>query len=504
MTDMTWSPNQLAVFDWGKNGKGNAIIEAVAGSGKTTTLVELLNYLNGTVALCAYNKKMGDELKARTAGKKGVFANTLHGFGFGALRFAQNRNGGIRVDDNKVYTIINETLTDDQANLYGAFIRRLVGLAKDVGIGFFSPIDDKQAWQDIIDHHDLSLENDFGSYDEAITLSIKVLQRSNKMRKVIDFGDMIYQVLVHGVRMIQNDYVLVDEAQDTNPTRRALARKMLKPRGRMIAVGDPHQAIFGFTGADNDSLDQIRKDFNAITLPLTVSFRCPKAVVAHARNWVDHIESADTAIEGSVSTMEYKDFIENAVSMNLSKNDAILCRKNAPLVELAFALIRKGIPCRMEGRDIGMQLVNLAGKWKVKRLDALRNRLEAFRDREVQKAQAKGNDVKAEQIADRCDCLFVLIERAEEKGLDVSGLQDMIMDMFANTDPNKPSNILVLSSVHKSKGLEWQNVMLLGREQFMPSPWARQEWQQDQETNLIYVAITRAQNTLVEINNVPE
>jgi ATP-dependent exoDNAse (exonuclease V) beta subunit len=46
--------------------------------------------------------------------------------------------------------------------------------------------------------------------------------------------------------------------------------------------------------------------------------------------------------------------------------------------------------------------------------------------------------------------------------------------------------------------------MILGREQFMPSQWARQEWQQDQETNLIYVAVTRAQETLVEIVNVPE
>jgi superfamily I DNA/RNA helicase len=503
MTDMTWTPNQIAVFDWVKNGKGNAIIEAVAGSGKTTTLVELLKYATGYVALCAYNKKMGDELKARTAGMKGVYAGTLHSFGFKALLFAR-KSTGLKVDDNKVYDIINTLLSEDEAKFYGAFIRRLVGLAKDTGIGFFTPIDDRQAWQDIIDHHDLSLENDFGSYDDAISWAIQVLKRSNEIKNVIDFGDMIYHVLVHGVRVLQHDFVLVDEAQDTNATRRALARKLLKAKGRLIAVGDPHQAIFGFTGADNDSLDLIRKDFNAITLPLTVSFRCPKSVVAHARNWVDHIEPCDTAIEGSVSTMEYADLLANAKGMNLSQDDAILCRKNAPLVELAFTLIRQGIPCRMEGRDIGMQLVRLAGKWKVKRLDALTNRLTAFRDREVQKAQAKGNDVKAEQIDDRCGCLFVLIERAEEKGLDVAGLQDMIKDMFADTDPNKPSNILVLSSVHKAKGLEWKNVMILGREQFMPSQWARQEWQQDQETNLIYVAVTRAQETLVEIVNVPE
>jgi superfamily I DNA/RNA helicase len=104
----------------------------------------------------------------------------------------------------------------------------------------------------------------------------------------------------------------------------------------------------------------------------------------------------------------------------------------------------------------------------------------------------------------RCDCLAVLIERAQEKGLNVAGLVDMIRDMFADTDPNIPNNILVLSSIHKAKGLEFDRVFLLGREQFQPSKYARQQWQMEQEINLIYVSITRAKKNLIEITGIPE
>jgi superfamily I DNA/RNA helicase len=53
--------------------------------------------------------------------------------------------------------------------------------------------------------------------------------------------------------------------------------------------------------------------------------------------------------------------------------------------------------------------------------------------------------------------------------------------------------------VHKSKGLEWPVVHILGRGDIMPSPRAKQEWQMEQEINLCYVAVTRAQEILVDV-----
>jgi DNA helicase-2/ATP-dependent DNA helicase PcrA len=513
---MQWSEKQQAVFDWIENGTGNAIIEAVAGAGKTTTLVEAIKHFPAgtTIALCAYNKKMGDELKAKTTGLGGVTAGTLHSFGFAALRRARGR---VTVDDKKTQAAVWKAIDAAATHMDAAaqrvarlrpcqqFIIKLVGLAKETGIGFFSAVDDATAWQAVIDHYDLSIENQFEDrYPDIIDFSRRVLEDANANTHTIDFADMIYHVLVGGVPVDQYDVVMVDEAQDTNPTRRALAAKMLKPGGRLIAVGDPYQAIFGFTGADNDSLDQIRRAFNAITLPLNASFRCPQAVVAHARKWVSHIEPVETAAAGEVRTIKYAELVE-ASEKALDGRDAILCRKTAPLLELAFSLIRRGVGCRVEGRDIGTQLVNLIRKYKVKSLADLSRRIDDYAAREIQKALAKGGDAKAAQIEDRVETLRVLIVRAAELKYDVDGLVTMIQGMFSDTDPGQRSlrPLLTLSTIHKAKGREWDRVFLLGREQFQPSKYARQQWQLDQERNLIYVAVTRAKETLVEVTDVP-
>ena len=70
--------------------------------------------------------------------------------------------------------------------------------------------------------------------------------------------------------------------------------------------------------------------------------------------------------------------------------------------------------------------------------------------------------------------------------------------LFSDYDPKAPPK-LTLSSIHKSKGLEWPTVYLLGRNAWMPSKFATQDWMLDQEHNLTYVAITRAKETLYEI-----
>lgn len=498
--EITLSDQQVAILDWVKNGKGNAIVEAVAGSGKTFTLVEAVKLMRGWVFLGAYNAKMGAELKQKTSGMNQVKAGTFHSAGYGALRF---RYGNLTVEANKVRDIVTGMgENDDEFVVYGDFINKLVGLAKDAGVGFFNKIEDFTAWRELVDKHDLAEDLDAHlSVDVGIQYSMDVLKISNSNTKVVDFGDMIYLVLKNNIRMLQSDWVLIDEAQDTNPTRRALAKKMLKPGGRLIAVGDPRQAIFGFTGADSDALDLIREEFGTITLPLTNTFRCPKAVVRHANQWVDHIHAYDTNPEGEVLAAEYEETFGDKSEYTFTGDDAIICRLNAPLVEVAFKLIRRGVACRIEGRDIGVQLANLAGKWKVVRLDALRNRLKKYKEREVSKAMAAGKEQKAESIADRVDCLGVLVERAEEKRLDVGGLIEMIKDMFSDAqDRRTPKNILVLSSVHKSKGMEWKRVFLLGRNVHMPSKYARQNWQMIQEENLIYVAVTRAMETLIEVD----
>ena len=494
-----WSPFQEAVFEFTSRGRGNAVVEAVAGSGKTTTIVEAVRRMKGYVFLGAYNTKMGKELAERTADMRNVTASTFHSIGFKALRF-HAKGFALQLDEKKVIKIAQHIADNGRPDLEVLVspVARIVSMAKQRGFGPLVDMTDMTAWEDMIFH--FSFEEDLPEeidLDKVIKFAQVVLNKSNQDLNTIDYDDMIFLPLQRNLRTLQFDWVLIDEAQDTNPTRRALAKKLLKPTGRLVAVGDRHQAIFGFTGADNDSLDQIARDFKAIRLPLSITYRCPKAIVAHAQNWVSHIQAADTAPEGVLSTMDY-----GQVADVVQIGDAILCRFNKYLVNLCFKLIRKGVPAKMEGRSIGEGLVALANRWKVKTLDALDKRLDAYQERETAKWMAKDKLDKIDQLNDKVDTLRTLMERAREQGIhDVAELRNMIMSLFEDSAGSRKPCV-VLSSVHRSKGLEWNRVFLLGRDEFMPSTMARSEWAQEQEINLIYVAVTRAKAELVEVTGV--
>ena len=83
---------------------------------------------------------------------------------------------------------------------------------------------------------------------------------------------MIYMPIKENLGFEQFDWVFIDEAQDTNNVRRELACRLLKKDGRLVAVGDTYQAIYGFTGADSDSIEQIREEFNCNIFPFFMSY----------------------------------------------------------------------------------------------------------------------------------------------------------------------------------------------------------------------------------------
>jgi superfamily I DNA/RNA helicase len=287
--------------------------------------------------------------------------------------------------------------------------------------------------------------------------------------------------------------VLIDEAQDTNAARRGLALKLLKRgTGRLIAVGDDRQAIYGFTGADADAMNQLREALGSATLPLNVTYRCPKNIVREAQRLVPDITAHPTAPEGAVSQIALGAPVEWRV------DDAVLCRNTAPLIEMAYQLIGARVPCRVEGRDIGKSLETLVRRWKVKTLIALEAKLSDYLARETAKWLDKNREDRAQAVADKVASIQALIQVCQrEQKHNVIDLVELISTMFGDTAVGERPQMLTLSTVHKSKGREWPRVFVLRKAELMPSPWARQPWQQQQEMNLIYVAITRAQRELV-------
>lgn len=480
------SIQQSAYFDWIENGTGSCVLEAVAGSGKTTTLIHGITKMKGSIFFGAYNKKIADEIAARAPQRMGLFISTMHAAGLKAYR----RMANPKVDADKCKKLFREASAKypHYAPFEGAVLS-LVSYAKQAAVGVLSAAADDAVWRNLIDHFDVEVANE---EKLVISLAKKLLQKSVETDHVmIDFDDMIYAPLVHKVKAYEHDWVLIDEAQDTNASRRALALLMLKRGGRLVAVGDRHQAIYGFTGADADALDLIAKSVSAEQLPLTVSYRCPTAVVAYAQKYVSHIQAHESAPAGSVRTLT----TDEKLIATAKPGDAILCRFNAPVIKAAYGFIAAGIPAKVEGREIGTGLKNLARRWKLKSYSALVDKLDAFRDSESAKFRIKEQESRAAAVEDKIECLKVIVHRCatiDPKPFDVVDRVCIEIDsIFGDAVGNA---FVLLSSIHKSKGREWNRVFWL---QTGPSPWARKDWELEQENNLCYVAITRAKHELI-------
>lgn len=535
------SPNctdeQLAAIHWTTDSTGNLILEAVAGSGKTFTIIEMCVAIvleaikrgispRKLIALMSFNAKVRDELKARIQARglsAWVEVNTVHGFAFTAFK---SQFGPRKPNSYKLSDLLDPLLKSFKLTYkFSPPICQAVSIAKDTGMELFYP-NTTAEWKKLIDYHDISWDEDKLPLSGFINLCADLFRLSTQNTDKIDFSDMIWMPLKHNLPFPQFDFVFIDEAQDTNATRREVAKRMLKqfkpddtfaeqdgepprlqreaweplkPAGRLIAVGDRHQAIYGFTGADNDALDILKKEFNAAELPLSTCFRCSKAVIRHAQSIVSHIRPRLMAIEGAVH-LQMPEYNFHNLLFNNGKDypfqtSAILCRKNAPLISLAFQLLSKQIPCRIEGRDVGQELIRLCKKHSEP--SDPKSKLSSNLQRHLQEQSSKLTPYKLDLLTDKVSAINSILQLPFITS--ISQLYSEIEKVFSDYDPTKPPR-LTLSSVHKSKGLEWPTVYLLGRNAWMPSQFATQPWMEEQEQNLIYVAITRAKETLYEVS----
>lgn len=497
---MEYSKYQKDIFNWVENGQGNLLIDAKAGSGKSSTILQASTKMSGSIIFLAFNRKIASELeyKLLNMGMPNAKASTIHKEGLGVITKSLGR---VKVDGSKVFWITEKYCQSSELSPARNFIAKLVGFAKQdaFGVDGQTSINDTKAWMDIIAHHDITLEADC-DFCDVIEIAKDVLRESNKDLKTVDFDDMQYFPLLLNLPCTKYDWVLVDECQDLNVCRRLIGDKILKESGRIILVGDKKQAIYNFAGASSNSMELIKLLFNCSELPLSVCYRCDRKIIEEAQKYCPEIEFHPVNGEGEVSSMKYQEFIDKALTMNLDKSWGVVCRNNAPNVALAFALIRQGIGVRIEGREIGADLIKITKRWKrVKNLTDFTIKLNEFFTKEFEKA----NYAKMQLLEDKLDTIIILIERCQELGMDdLYSLEKLIKDMFSDSDGNTP-NIITLSSIHKSKGLEWPNLLILGESQFSPSRYATTEVAKEEEENLIYVSITRAKHKLIRLTDVP-
>lgn len=505
---MTPSSYQQAIYQWVESGTGSAVVIAVAGSGKTTTIVEAVNLIprSQSARLFAFNKGIADTLKGRTPSH--VDVSTYHSAGYRAL--LKEFGAKVDTDRNKMRDLSREQLSYTDSRAYGEELLRLVSLAKAQMLTEAT----WDTWGELIEHHDLDFDwiippgiKEDAAFQQhlaqernrVIELARELLAASTRAALApfewrIDFDDQLYLPILWNLQLPRYDWVLVDEAQDTNMVQRAFIQASLKPGGRVLAVGDPRQAIYGWRGASHDAIELLKSTFDAQELPLSVCYRCGRAIVAYAQTVVPQIEPSPDAWEGKVVQEAPPELLES-----LPADSAILCRNNAPLVRQAYQLIAKGIACQITGRDIGDGLKKLIYKLRPDGLDDLGVKLREYEKRVTKRYRQLKQEGKAQGVIDRVACLRTIMENLPEDGQTIDGMMEAIEGLFG--DPKRDR--LTLSTIHKAKGQEWPQVALISRH-LIPSFYATKDWQLLQEDNLLYVAITRAKQTLYIVADKPE
>lgn len=511
---MQATPQQTAFIVALLTTTANLALLARAGCGKTSTILLGVDayakeFPSHEAYVCAFNKAIADEVQvkledmgygiwAKGSPAPKVQAGTIHKMGFSLVRFVYK---GVQVDGNKVYKLIDAaaeaaTRADrhEEAGLYaqyGSTINQLVGLAKGEGVGYFDdqPIADPATWLRIADHYDVDGIEDAAVMGRIVQLATAIYNKSLAQTNVVDFNDMVLFPLIKNLKVKFGKHLIIaDEAQDLSRTKQALIMKFLAPGGRVAVVGDDRQAIYGFSGADAEALPRMIARLKAVVLPLTTTWRCPTAVVELAKTLVPDIEAAPGAKAGAVTTLPAVDVA------TITTEDAILCRNTAPLIKLAYSLLRAGKPCKVEGRAIGDGLIKLAQRWQVVNIEALLNKLEAYRLKEVAKALDAHNDAKAEEVDDRVMTLVEICNTC------LAAQQYKVADVVAFIDKlfaDSAEGVTTLATYHRAKGREWNRVILFEHAKRCPTPYAKQAWQVQQEANLAYVAFTRAKAELV-------
>lgn len=477
---MVYSIFQDDIFEEIENGKNNVVISAVAGSGKTTTIQECLNRIpkNSDSIYMAFNNVIVEEMKSRLKTSK-TLITTMHSFGWRAIM--KSTSFKAKLNKSKSYKYIDITLKkngikdEKLKSFYFYMMSNMLDLIR----------------QNLLSDEDeiitLGIKYDFLLGEDDVKMLLETLEMMNKDKKDFDFTDMIYRVVVDNIRLPKYDFIFVDESQDLSKCQQQIISKIKKIDGRMIAVGDPSQAIYGFAGSDNNSYNNLKNMFtNTVELPLSVNYRCGKRIVEEARKLNDQILPFSKNKNG---------IVRDGFVTEIINSDWVLCRNLKPLVQLNLFLLNRQTKSFIKGYDIGVGLIRLLDKSTKSRVD---NALKSYENeivKEMVKMKKKG--VRNPKNSEKIDNMNQKLEILKILSKDLLFTIDLIKRI--KTIFKESGEGVMLSTIHKAKGLENNRIFFL-LPSLIPNQFATQDWQLEQEKNIMYVAITRAKNELIYIN----
>lgn len=463
MADLKPTPEQGAILDAAATGDG-LVIEAAAGSGKTTTLKMLARQTDRRGLYLAYNRAIKDD--AQRSFPSSVECKTSHGLAFGpvATRYKHRLNGP-RVPAQRAAQILGVRepvrLARDLAPLAP---QQLARIAVATVNRFCHSADDDITARHVpvytgLEDRVLRAELAKAVVPIAVRAWADIHSRDGHLRFDHDHYLKIYQL---SRPRLAFDYLLVDEAQDLNPVVQAIVAE--QTHAQVILVGDRCQQLYAWRGA----VDAMAS-FDGKRLQLTQSFRFGTAVADEANKWLAVLD-AGLRVRGF-------DQVPSTVGP-IEQPDAVLCRTNGT------ALARV-----MEALDNGRRVALVGGGGEIARLARAASDLMAGRTCDHPELLAFGNWNEVRDYVDQdktASDLKVFVNLIDKWGPDV-----LLLVVDRLVDEQRADT--VISTGHKAKGREWNTVKIATdfREPKDNEDGTRGEIPRE-DAMLAYVAVTRA------------
>lgn len=497
LTTLKFAPNpfQLAVLESIAFGSGNIVVSALAGSGKTSLLMQTAHLLNAmgdsSASYIAFNVKIRDAMNQKLP--RPFSAINTHSLG---MRMLQGVNPRTRVDNNKYLDLAEEKITRLHIHRSDQYQKKRA-LAALVSKAMLNNADmrDENALIELAARYRIEgvFDPETGYTDLRLVREVAGLVADGaalwKTSGAVSFDDQLYLPVTLNLQPAQYNYIFVDEMQDLSILQQELVFRSVKPGGRFIGVGDKKQAIYGWSGADAVSFDRIIERAKATVLPLNICYRCPTKIIQVAQEIVPELQAAPEAKEGVI------DYIKpEALPSKARPGAMVMCRLNAPLISAYFQFIANRVPARVMGKDIEKDLISTLDR--IANFDGFRfSEMSVYleKHREQQTAvlmQRKNSETQIEALNDKVNCLLVCVENFNCPDLDC--LKSELKALFGDENKDDWSRVVALCTVHKAKGLEAEETFIL-RPEKIPLTYPGQSMDEfDQEKNLLYVAITRS------------
>ncbi len=394
-----WTPSeyQADILEQLLTVEAHLFIEALAGCGKTETLVWLVRELQNrgmlrglAVVYMAFNKAIQEELVKKLLGT-GCPALTTHSFGLQMLKRAfreLEQAGKSAIYSGKDRDLFLQMLAGD---LYGdlseASLKKvkksdhykcksavvgsggLVGFIKNWAVipactkdGYQFTTEQRERIKGFLDEYQINVPEGFTD-DQVVDYACRVVVASipepgDSLTRVT-FDDMLYLPLALNLTFPSYNLVLTDESQDFNEAQEQFLFRLAEKGARVVCVGDQNQALYRFRGSDSQAFLRIREtlektELGVVSCDLPINYRSDEVIIEHAKQWVPKLQGRGKELGQQKGELRFDTTYSQALQMVNNDGEeefALLCRINVPLVVTAYQLIAQGKRVCIIGRN---------------------------------------------------------------------------------------------------------------------------------------------------------